>query len=315
MYNQNVELRHLRYFVAVAEELHFSRAAEKLQIAQPPLSQQIRQLEQFVGVCLFERNHHTVTLTSAGQMFLEDALRILEQVDQALLRMQHAQDGQVGRLDIGFVNNAMATENFIPDMLAIYHQRFPAVEVRLREMQPQQQLQALQNQQIQAGFIASYQDIPTDFASEVLQRIPFVAVFAPQHHLASQSSIAPRSLVNESFILCQRQSASILYDRIIQVCGFSPHIIQEVSDIRMVLGLVAANLGISLVPTSAMPLRTQGVIYRPLADHADDIAVETALVWRRNDLSPIVQEFLAVAQEVLSQQSKTKPQLGALSGH
>ena len=305
MYDQKVELRHLRYFVAVAEELHFSRAAEKLQIAQPPLSQQIRQLEHIVGVRLFERNHHAVMLTAAGQVFLEDALRILEQVDQALLRMQQAQHGQVGRLDMGFVNNAMATETFIPDVLAVYRQRFPAVEVRLREMHPQEQLQALHNHQIQIGFVASFQDIPTEFDSEVLQRIPFVAVFAPQHRLASQPSVALRSLANESFILCQRQSASVLYDRIIQLCGFSPRITQEVSDIRMVLGLLAANLGVSLVPASAMPLRTEGIIYRPLADRGGDITVETALVWRRNGLSPVVQEFLAVAREVLSQGSKT----------
>jgi len=142
-------------------------------------------------------------------------------------------------------------------------------------------------------------------AQEGSHRIPFVAVLAPQHRFASQPSIALGSLVNEPFILCQRQSASVLYDRIIQLCGFSPRITQEVSDIRMVLGLVAANLGVSLVPASAMPLRTEGIIYRPLADRVAEIAVETALVWRRNGLSPVVQEFLAVAREVLSQLSKT----------
>jgi DNA-binding transcriptional LysR family regulator len=200
-------------------------------------------------------------LANAGQVFLEDALRILEQVDHALLRMQHAQHGQLGRLDIGFANNAMATETFIPDVLAIYRQRFPEVLVRLSEMHPEEQLVALQNHQIQIGFVASFQNIPTEFDSEVLQRIP--------------------------------------------LCGLSPHITQEVSDIRMVLGLVAANLGVSLVPASAMPLRTQGIIYRPLADRVGDVTVEIALVWRRNGLSPVVQEFLAVAREVLSQQSKT----------
>ncbi|GHO72671.1 transcriptional regulator [Ktedonobacter sp. SOSP1-85] len=297
MYNQNVELRHLRYFVAVAEELHFSRAAEKLQMAQPPLSQQIRQLEHMVGVRLFERNHHSVMLTNAGQLFLEDAVRILEQVDQALIRMQQARHGQVGRLDIGFVNNAVATETIIPDVLAVYHQRFPAVEVRLREMHPEAQLQALQKQQIQMGFVASFQSVPAEFETEVLQRIPFVAVLAPQHRFASQPSVALRSLIKESFILCQRQSTPVLYERIIQRCGESPRVTQEVSDIRMVLGLVAANLGVSLVPASAMPLRTEGVIYRPLSDDGDAIMVETALVWHRKSFSPVVEGFLAVARE------------------
>jgi DNA-binding transcriptional LysR family regulator len=300
MYNQNIELRHLRYFVAVAEERHFSRAAEKLHMAQPPLSQQIRQLEDMVGVRLFERNHHSVMLTSAGQLFLEDAGRILELVDQTLLRMQQAQHGQVGRLAIGFVNNAVASETFLPDVLAVYHQRFPAVEVRLCEMHPEAQLQALQKQQIQMGFVASFQRIPAEFEAEVLQRIPFVVVLAPQHRFASQSCVALRSLIKENFILCPRQASPVLYDRIIQRYGECPHVTQEVSDIRIVLGLVAANLGVSLVPASAMPLRTEGVIYRPLSDDGGAITIETALVWHRKSFSPVVEGFLAVAREVLA---------------
>ncbi len=306
MYNQHVELRHLRYFVAVAEELHFSRAAEKLHIAQPPLSQQIRQLEQTLGVRLFERNHHAVMLTNAGQVFLEEALHILEQMERALLRVQKAQQGLVGRLDIGFVNSATATDTIIPDVLAVYHQRFPEVEVCLREMYLQEQLQALQQHQIQVGFAASIQeDIPTEFDSEVIQRIPFVAVFSSQHRFASQPSVTLHSLVNEPFIFCQRKSASDLYDRIIRLCGFSPLIKQEVSDVRMLLGLVAANLGVSLVPASAMTLYTQGIVYRPLADAHIDIAVETIVVWRREEISPLAQEFLVALREVLGQQKKT----------
>ena len=304
MYNQHVELRHLRYFVAVAKELHFSRAAEKLHIAQPPLSQQIRQLEQTLGVRLFERNHHSVMLTNAGQVFLEEALRILEQVEHALVRVQKAQQGRVGRLNIGFVNSATATDTIIPDVLAVYHQRFPEVEVHLREMYLQEQLQALQQQHIQVGFAASIpRDIPTEFDSEVIQRIPFVAVFAPQHRFASQPSVTLQSLVNEPFIFCQRKTARDLYDRIIQLCGFSPLIKQEVSDVRMLLGLVAANLGISLLPASAMALSTQGIVYRPLTDAPVDIAVETIVVWRREDISPLVQEFLVALREVLGQQN------------
>ena len=305
MYSQNVELRHLRYFVVVAEELHFSRAAEKLQIAQPPLSQQIRQLEQILGVRLFERNYHTVTLTNAGRVFLEEARRVLEQMEYALSRVQDAQQGLVGRLDIGFVNSAPAADTLIPDMLQIYHQRFPVVEVRLREMDLREQLQALQAQQIQVGFIASSQELPTEFDSEVIERIPFVAVFSSQHPFTLQPSIALRALANESFIFCHRQAAGVLYDRLIQICGFSPHITQEVSDIHMVLGLVAANLGVSLVPASVMALRHQGVIYRPLADLDVDITVQTVLIWRKKENSPLVQHFLAVAREVLDQRKKT----------
>ena len=306
MYNQDIELRHLRYFVAVAQELHFSRAAEKLQIAQPPLSQQIRQLERIVGAQLFERNHHSVALTAAGQVFLQESLAILEQVEHALSRVHDAQQGLVGKLEIGFVPRAPGADTLIPDMLAIYCQRFPAVEVRLREMHPQEQLQALHERQIQIGCIVSSQAIPAEFDSEVIEHIPFVAVFAPQHRLASQPSVALHALANESFIFCQRQSASFLYDRIIQLCGFSPRVTQETSDIHMALGLVAANLGVALVPASSIALRSQGVVYCPLAEPDMDIIIQTVLVWRREETSPLVQEFLAVAQEVLKQWRRTR---------
>jgi DNA-binding transcriptional LysR family regulator len=290
MYSQNIELRHLRYFIAVAEELHFSRAAEKLQIAQPPLSQQIAQLEQILGVRLFERNYHSVTLTSAGEMLLEEARCIFEQVEHALARMQKAKHGLVGRLDMGYLRSASATDTIIPDLLAIYRQRFSAVEVHLREMSLQEQLQALQKQQIQVGIVARFQDLPAEFETAIIERIPLVAVFAQQHPFASQPSI-----------LCHRQASPVFYDRIIRLCGFSPHITQEVSDMRMLLGLVAANLGISIVPASSAVIRNQGVVYRPLVDLESDGIIETVLVWRRLDTSPLVQKFLAVAREVLGQ--------------
>jgi DNA-binding transcriptional LysR family regulator len=152
------------------------------------------------------------------------------------------------------------------------------------------------------GVVASFQRVPAEFEAEVLQRIPFVAVLAPQHRFASQPSVALRALIEESFILCQRQATPVLYDQVIQRCGESPRVTQEVSDIRMVLGLVAANLGVSLVPASAMLLRTDGVIYRPLADDGDAIAVETALVYHRKSRSPVVEGFLAVARELLAPQ-------------
>jgi DNA-binding transcriptional LysR family regulator len=306
MHNEQIELRHLRSFVAVGQELHFSRAAEKLHIAQPALSQQILQLEHILGVRLFERNHHAVRLTNAGQMFLKEALQILEQVDHSLLRVQQAQNGQIGCLEIGFVHAEIATANIIPEVLTLYRQRFPAVEVQLKEMYLQEQLQALKEQQIQAGFAAAFQDLPTEFDAEVLQRVPFVAVCSPQHRFARQASVALSALIEEPFFFCPRQSDSgVLYDRITQLCGVSPHVIQEVSNIHILLGLIAANLGVSLVAASAMTLPVPGVVYRPLSDVHHDIAFKTVLLWRRGDLSPLLREFLAVAREVFEQRKKT----------
>jgi DNA-binding transcriptional LysR family regulator len=308
MHNQNIELRHLRSFVAVAQELHFSRAAERLHIAQPALSQQILQLEQLLGIRLFQRDHHTVRLTNAGQLFLKDATDILEQVDRSLFRMQQAQNGQIGRLDIGFVHVEIATANIIPDILAIYRQRFPAVEVQLKEMYIQEQLQALKQHQIQVGFAAAFQDLAPEFDTEVLQRVPFVAVVSTQHRFAAQPSVALSSLIEEPFFFCPRDSDSgILYDRITQMCGSNPRVIQEVSNIHILLGLIAANLGVSLVAASAMELRFPGVVYRPLSDVHHDLAFKTVLLWRRDDPTPLLREFLAVAREVFAQRKTTLP--------
>jgi DNA-binding transcriptional LysR family regulator len=305
MYSQNVELRHLRYFVAVAQELHFGRAAEKLQIAQPPLSQQIRQLERTLGVRLFERNYHTVVLTAAGKVFLEEAQRVLEQMEYALSRVQAAQRGLAGWLNIGYMQSTSTTTALMSDILTVYRQRFPAVEIRLRETTIQDQLQAIQAQQIQVGFVICPSGIPDELDSVVLERIPLVAAFAQRHPFVAQASISIHDLSNEPFIFCQRQAEHFFYDRIIQLCGFSPRITQEVPDMRMQLGLVAANLGIAIVPASAADIRNLGVVYRPLVDLDGDGAIETVLVWRRKDTSSLVQEFLAVAREVLRQCTPT----------
>lgn len=305
MYSKNVELRHLRYFLAVAQELHFGRAAEKLQIAQPPLSQQIRQLERTLGVQLFERNYHTVTLTNAGQVFLEEAQRVLEQMEYALSRVQNAQRGLAGWLDIGYIQSTNTTTTLMSDILTIYRQRFPAVEMRLREVTIQDQLQAIQAQKIQVGFGICPPALPDELDSVVIEHIPLVAAFAQRHPFASQASVSIHSLSNEPFIFCQGQASHFFYDRFIRLCGFSPRITQEVPDIHMQLGLVAANLGIAIVPASAADIRNSGVVYRPLADFNGDGAIETVLVWRRKGISPLVKEFLAVAREVLGQRTHT----------
>jgi DNA-binding transcriptional LysR family regulator len=313
MYSQNIDFRHLRYFIAVAEELHFSRAAEKLQIAQPPLSYQIRQLEQTLGVQLFERNHHSVTLTNAGQVLLEEARIVLAQMEHALARTQDAQKGLAGGLEIGFIGRLSAIDLTIPDILQRYHQHFPAVKIQLREMYIQEQLQALQEQRIHIGFLASHQSLPEEVASMVIQRIPFAAVLAPQHPLASQPAVPLRSLLREPFIFCPRTVMAGLYDRVIQICGFDPPVAQELDDLGMVLGLVAANLGVTLMPMPAIVRRDQGVVYRPLADNDADIFIETMLIWRRNDNSPLIQNFLAAAREVLKQREEVTASDSSLS--
>jgi DNA-binding transcriptional LysR family regulator len=226
-------------------------------------------------------------------------------MEYALSRVQEAQRGLVGWLDIGYMQSTSTTTTLMSDILTIYRQRFPAVEIRLREATLQDQLQAIQAQQIQVGFVICPLGIPDELDSVVIERIPLVAAFAQRHPFASQESVSIHSLSNEPFIFCQRQVSHFFYDRIIQLCGFSPRITQEVPDIRMQLGLVAANLGIAIVPASAAEIRHLGVVYRPLVDLDDDGAIETVLVWRRKGISPLIQEFLAVAREVLGQRTQS----------
>ncbi|GCE09740.1 LysR family transcriptional regulator [Dictyobacter aurantiacus] len=305
MHNDQLELRHVRAFMAVSQELHFRRAAEKLYIAQPALSQQILQLERILGVRLFERNHHGVRLTSAGELFVQDAARILEQVDLSLMHMQQAQSGQWGRLEIGFVNAEVATMNIIPEVLTSYRRHFPEVTVQLKEMYLQEQLQSLKEQRIQAGFAATFEDLPAEFDAEVLQHVPFVAVCSERHHFAHRSAVALADVIEEPFFFCPRDSDSgVLYERIERICGRSPRVQQEVSEIHILLGLVAADLGVSLVASSAMGLSVPGVVYLPLSDLDHNLAFRTVLLWRRDARSPLLQGFLAVAREVFAQRKK-----------
>ncbi|GCE29095.1 LysR family transcriptional regulator [Dictyobacter alpinus] len=302
MYSQKIELRHLRYFVVVAEELNFSRAAERLQMAQPPLSQQIRQLEQELGVQLLERNKHSVQLTEAGKVFLADAQRLLQQVEQAITNVQQAQRGQVGQLKIGFI--ATAADSIVPEVLKVYRARYPRVNVSLREMLGRDQLQALKDHELHVGFLVppGASGMQPQISMEIVQRNPLVAVLPENHALAGKQSLAVNELAEEPFILYPHTSSSVFHDLIVGECnraGFTPIVAQEVSEIRTLLGLVAAGLGVSLIPSTVTLFRPQGIVYLPLRDSTTDYTI--AMTWQHNDSSSLVQEFLAVAREVIKQ--------------
>ncbi len=293
-----MELRHLRYFVVVAEELHFGRAAARLHIAQPPLSQQIHQLEAELGVPLFQRTTRRVTLTDAGRLFLEDARRILAQVEQAKQSARRAQRGELGRLVVGFVGSAAS--DVLPILLRAYRDRYAEVEVVLREMDTAEGLAALEAGTIQAGILRPPIDDPS-LACEVIRREPFVVALPKQHPLAQRAPIALPDLAGEPFILFPRRWGSGLYDNVISHChqaGFSPRVVQEATEMSTIVGLVAAGIGISLVPASVALLRTAGVVYRALGESG--LMAEMAVVWRRDEQSPVLDAFLEVARRTVS---------------
>lgn len=291
-----MELRLLRYFVAVAEELHFGRAAARLGIAQPPLSQQIRRLEAELGVLLFRRTQRHVELTDAGEIFLAEVRDILGRVARAVELAQRAQNGEVGSLRIGFAGSA--TYHELPVLVRAYRERYPQVDVALREMATLDQIEALHNGHIDAGFLR----LPTpdqllDFI--VMRRERFIVVLPESHPLTALARVPVARLAGEPFVLQPRHRGWGYYDTIIAAChvhGFSPLIRQEAQELQTIVGLVAAGLGVSMVPASARELRGKGVAYREI-DGTPPVT-EMGLGWRRADPSPVLRSFLAVVREL-----------------
>ncbi|WP_414586869.1 LysR substrate-binding domain-containing protein [Scytonema sp. PCC 10023] len=293
-----MELRHLRYFVTVAEELHFGRAAQRLQIAQPPLSQQIRQLEEELGVQLFHRTKRSVQLSEAGQLFLEEARQILTRSEQAIQIVQRADRGETGRLTLGFVGSA--TYSILPAVLKVFRRRFPEVLLSLHEMTTTQQVQALHEDRIHLGFVRPPIH-EQELMIELVYKEPFVAVLPEVHPLANETQISLLTLANDPFILFPRYLGSGFYDQIVSMCqqvGFQPQVAQEAIQMQTIISLVAAELGVALVPASVQNLRRVGVVYKALAESTSQ--VELAMVWRSDKISSVLQKFLEVTRQVAS---------------
>ncbi|MBW4694229.1 MAG: LysR family transcriptional regulator [Lyngbya sp. HA4199-MV5] len=293
-----MELRQLHYFLAVAEELSFSRAARQLNMAQPPLTRQIRQLEQELDVQLFERNSRRVELTEVGTVFVEEARRILEQVEQSVGITQRASRGEVGRLVVAFEGSS--AYDVIPLSLKAYRERFPDVEVVVLGMTTNQQIEALHNSQIQLGFVVPpLQGQVEDLEVEAVIQASLIVALPESHKLTAKSTIKVRSLAKEALILGQRHSGCGFYDQVIAVCrraGFSPLIRQEVNEMQVLLGLVAAGFGIAILPESARQFQRSGVVYRELQPASSEVAL--AIMWQRNNQSSVLQAFLNVVREI-----------------
>lgn len=296
-----MELRHLRYFVTVAEELHFGRAAQRLQMAQPPLSQQIRQLEAELDVQLLYRTKRTVRLTDAGQVFLQEARHLLIQADQAIAIAQRADRGEVGRLILGFVGSA--TDSILPVILKAFRQRFPNVQLILDEMTTAEQVEALHNNRIQLGFLR----LPLNDENLILETVlqeSLVVALPEAHPLATQTHVSLVSLAEQPFVLSPRHLGAGFYDQIYSLCqqaGFTPQVAQEAIGMPTIVSLVAAELGVALVPASLQNWQRVGVVYKPLADSTPQI--ELAIAWRQTDTSPVLHQFIEQTRATISSTS------------
>ncbi|KXE58978.1 LysR family transcriptional regulator [Pseudomonas aeruginosa] len=288
-----MELRHLRYFIAVAEELHFGRAAERLGISQPPLSQQIQALEEEIGARLFERTNRRVELTDAGRLFLDESRQVLAQVDKAVLLARRAHLGELGELKIGFTSSAPFTST-IPSSIHAFRKAYPDVHLDLQEMSSRQVLKALLEESLQVGVIRPLA-LPDAVHWVELFREPLVAVLRADHPLAagSEDGLAIAALAEEPFVFFPRSYGTGLYDQVIALtrqAGFSPRIAQEASEAMTIIGLVSAGLGVSILPASFRRTRVDGVVYRTLSDPEATTAVW--LVRRQNEGSPLALSFV-----------------------
>lgn len=288
-----MELRHLRYFIVVAEELHFGRAAERLGISQPPLSQQIQALEEEIGARLFERTNRRVELTDAGRLFLDESRQVLAQVDKAVLLARRAHLGELGELKIGFTSSAPFTST-IPSSIHAFRKAYPDVHLDLQEMSSRQVLKALLEESLQVGVIRPLA-LPDAVHWVELFREPLVAVLRADHPLAagSEDGLAIAALAEEPFVFFPRSYGTGLYDQVIALtrqAGFSPRIAQEASEAMTIIGLVSAGLGVSILPASFRRTRVDGVVYRTLSDPEATTAVW--LVRRQNEGSPLALSFI-----------------------
>jgi DNA-binding transcriptional LysR family regulator len=294
-----MELRHLRYFVAVAEELHFGRAAERLYMAQPPLSQQIRQLENEIGVTLFERTNRRVQLTEAGQVFVEEARSILERVDQAVVRAQRAERGESGWLGVGFV--ASATFGILPDILRRFRECYPDVELVLLELFGGEHGQALREKRIHVGF-ARLPGEEEGVVLETVAREPLLVALPSSHRLSPHTTVRLKELADEPFIQFPPQPQSHYAEYVIRLCqsaGFTPNVVQKTGALATAVSLVAAGIGVALVPASVENLRRSGVLYRPIAEPSPTI--ELTMAYRQQDPSPILPHFLEITRETVQE--------------
>jgi DNA-binding transcriptional LysR family regulator len=293
-----MELRHLRYFVAVAEEGHVTRAAERLGIQQPPLSQQIQALERELDAQLFRRKPRGVELTPAGRALYDEARAILARTDEAIAATKRAAQGEAGRIGIGFTSSA-SFHPFVPRTIRMFREAYPLVALALEESGTTELVAALRSNQIDAAFVRSPVGESDDLFVRPLFDEEMVAALPSGHALADASGMLPlAALAGETFILYRRPVGPGLHDAIIAACdraGFSPEIGQEAPRMLSTLSLVAAGLGVTVVPASMSRLEAEGVVYRPI-DKSAQLTAPLNLAYRRDEISAAVRRFVALVQ-------------------
>lgn len=292
----NMELRHLRYFVVLAEELHFGRAARRLSITQPPLSFNIRQLEEDLGARLFERDSKRVALTAAGAAFLREALDILDHAQRARELTRAVSGGRVGRLDIGFTGSMIYRG--VPKMVSAFLAEHPRIEVTLRELTTSEQVDALVHGRLDAGFVNA-SAVPEGLSGEKLVEEPFVCCLPETHPLSRERTVELKRLANEPFVMFAREASPANYDNVISVCteaGFHPQTRFAVRQWLTIAALVANGLGVALVPKCLARTKLAGARFVPIRDkHARSDAL---FLWNSRRIVPGLDPFVETVRNI-----------------
>lgn len=291
--DRDLELRHLRYFVAVAEELHFGRAAERLHLSQPPLSQQIRKLEEILGYSLFVRTSRSVSLTNAGEAFLERARRTLRNVQRDMDETRSIGRGEVGSLNIGFVGSGMLAT--LPEIFKAYREAYPRVHLHLHESFTARVAEGLENGTLDAGILRDGDPVEGLHVTTIFSE-PYVAVLPATHPCARQKSISPGMLRGEPFVYYPRSAGARAFEKpftLFEEHGFRPQIVQEASHWLTILSLIGAGLGVSIAPACVARIASPEVVCLPLRGAKIVSTIELACVV--GDSRPIVKRFAQIA--------------------
>jgi DNA-binding transcriptional LysR family regulator len=289
-----MELRHLRYFVHVAEEQHYGRAAERLRVAQPALSRQIQDLEEEIGFKLFDRLPRGVKISAAGKSFLVDARRILHEVSEATARAKRVAAGQSGTLRVGFVES-VSWHGIVPDSFREFRERQPDVELQLKPASSQEQTDAVQSGRLDAGFVFTIANIGRELAQLPIASLNLMLAAPKGHPLAKLKTLRLRDLNDTTFIWFPRRESPAYYDRLMHECfrgGLkSPHIVQEAVNEATILSLVSCRLGVAFVSSATRWRCPAGVVLVPVTDLK--LPLPFALIWRKDNVSPLLEKFVA----------------------
>ena len=292
-----MELRHIRYFLALADAGNFTRAAAKLGIGQPPLSQQIRDLETEIGVQLFHRVPHGAELTAAGAAFRTEAEAAIAAAERAKLAARRANRGETGRLSLGFTASS-AFNTVVSATIREFRSRFPEVQLSLTEMNTNALMDKLMRGEIDAAFIRPGLEDPDDVRLKRLPDEPMLVAIPAGHPLAGQTEVSLSGLANDPFILFPRTVGLSLYDDIMLACraaGFELVVSQEAPQIPSVVNLIAANLGVSIVPASIAQIRLPGVAYRPIK--GPPLVARLGLAVLKSQRGPVTENLMRLVSE------------------